>query len=101
MTVDAWPRAFPESFTEPGSTGVSASPAVRGGARDNPPFDLVFVDDAARAVLLALESPVGDRVYNIAAGIEGSAERVREEIGWKPGTSLEQGLDAVLPVSVS
>jgi len=45
-------------------------PLILGDGRQT--MDFVYIDDVARANVLALLSPVGDRVFNVASGVETS-----------------------------
>jgi UDP-glucose 4-epimerase len=52
-------------------------------------MDFVFVQDIARANLLAMEQPVTDRVYNIASSVETSLRGLAEELLAVMGSDLE------------
>lgn len=84
-------RVYGPRMTAQGWPGASTDPAARPvqGREELEGVDLVHVRDAARAALLALGSPAEDRVWNIASGVEGTNERARLELGWKPQTTLE------------
>jgi UDP-glucose 4-epimerase len=43
-------------------------------------MDFVFVEDIARANLLAIESPLTDRVFNVATGVETSLRELAETL---------------------
>ena len=72
-------------------------------------MDFVYVDDAARATILALASNVSDEVFNVASGVETSlnelartvnavtrrlaaTERAERMLGFTAAVSLEEGL---------
>src|SRR5262249_40876085 len=58
-------------------------------ANDKPPIifgdgvqtmDFVFVDDAARAFMLAAQAPVQDDVFNVASGVETSLNQLAQAL---------------------
>jgi UDP-glucose 4-epimerase len=53
-------------------------PLIFGDGRQT--MDFVFVEDIARANLLAMESPLTDRVFNVATGVETSLRELVETL---------------------
>lgn len=53
-------------------------PLIFGDGRQT--MDFVFVEDIARANLLAMESPLTDRVFNVATGVETSLRQLAETL---------------------
>jgi UDP-glucose 4-epimerase len=65
-------------------------------------MDFVYVDDIARANVLAAESAVTDRVYNVASGTETSLRQLAAAMVAAMGSDLEPEFGperAVNPVS--
>jgi len=55
----------------------------------SPPYDYVYVDDVARANVLALKSPAGGEVINIGTGVTTTVKDVVEMIREITATALE------------
>lgn len=62
-------------------------PLVNGDGTDS--LDLVFVDDVARANLLAARADATDRVYNVASGTETTLAELAHRLSRAMGTDLE------------
>ena len=52
-------------------------------------MDFVFVDDVARANVLAAKSDATDRVYNVACGVETSLRQLADALAQAMGSDLE------------
>jgi UDP-glucose 4-epimerase len=75
-------------------------PLVLGDGRQT--MDFVYIDDVARANVLALASDVDDEVFNVASGVETSLNELAAALGRAMGSTLapEHGPErAVNPVS--
>ena len=63
-------------------------PLILGDGRQT--MDFVYVDDVARANVLALQSDVGDEVFNVASGTETSLQRARRRAAAGDGLATLQ-----------
>ena len=62
-------------------------PLILGDGRQT--MDFVYIDDVARANVMALRSPVGDRVFNVASGVETSLLELAQSLLRVMDSSLE------------
>ena len=62
-------------------------PLILGDGRQT--MDFVYIDDVARANVMALQSPLGDRVFNVASGIETSLLELAQALLRVTDSSLE------------
>src|SRR5580692_7959701 len=52
-------------------------------------MDFVYVEDVARANVLALQSDIGDDVFNVASGTETSLNQLADALLWVMGSNLK------------
>jgi UDP-glucose 4-epimerase len=52
-------------------------------------MDFVYVEDVARANVLALQSDIGDDVFNVASGTETSLNQLADVLLWVMGSNLK------------
>ena len=52
-------------------------------------MDFVYIDDVARANLLALQSDLGDDVFNVGSGTETSLTQLADKLLWVMGSNLK------------
>jgi UDP-glucose 4-epimerase len=53
-------------------------------------MDFVYVEDVARANVLALQSDIGDDVFNVASGTETSLNQLADALLWVMGSNLKR-----------
>src|SRR6516225_6456171 len=52
-------------------------------------MDFVYIDDIARANVLALQSDIGDDVFNVGSGTETSLTQLADKLLWVMGSNLK------------